>query len=274
VDALAEFADLDRYPVHEPETAAGRALLGACRAGLAAQGAANLPAFLRPDAVAALAEEVRALEPLAYAKNSRRNAYFTPDDPTLPPVHPLRQFFPIVISQVAGDLIPAESGLARLYASDALMEFIRLALGLPRLYRRADVFQNLNLIVVPPGGVQPWHYDQNQFSVTLLLQAPDEGGEFEFVPNLRARDDPRYDDVARLFAGEHPGVVRLHRPPGTLTLFRGEYAMHRVSEVRGTKPRISAILSYDEEPGLWATLEENTMIYGPRVKAIMESRGR
>ncbi|MSP82931.1 MAG: hypothetical protein EXQ94_08360 [Alphaproteobacteria bacterium] len=272
MDALDRFADLDRFPVHDLDGPRGRALLADCQTGLATQGAANLPAFLSTESVASLAAEARALETLAYAKNTRRNAYFTPDDPSLPQDHPLRRFFPIVISQVAGDVLPPASHLAQLYASDLLKEFVRRALGLPRLFRRADVFQNVNLVFIPPGGVQPWHYDQNQFTITLLLQPPGEGGDFEFVPNLRTATEPSYDGVARLFRGEHPGVVRLPRPAGTLTLFRGEHAMHRVSPVAGTRPRITAILTYDEEPGQWATDAENTMIYGPRVRDIMAAR--
>ena len=37
----------------------------------------------------------------------------------------------------------------------------------------------LNLTYLKAGDLQPWHYDQNEFTVTLLLQAPEAGGELE-----------------------------------------------------------------------------------------------
>jgi hypothetical protein len=272
MSALGDFVDLDRYPIDALESRRGERLLAECRTGLTAIGAANLPGFLAPAAAARLAQEAIRLEPLAYRKNKTRNAYFTPDDPALPEDDPRRRFFPIALAQAAGDVIPPESGIARLYASDALTELVRRALDLPRLYRRADIFQNLNLIFLADGGVQPWHYDQNQFSVTLLLQAAEQGGDFEFVPNLRAPDDERFAEVGRLFRGEHPGIIRPPRAAGTLTLFRGEHSMHRVTTVRGGTPRITAIFAYDEEPGLWTPEEENVTIYGPRVREVMAAR--
>ena len=31
----------------------------------------------------------------------------------------------------------------------------------------------------------PWHFDTNNFTVTLALQNADAGGEFEYVPAIR-----------------------------------------------------------------------------------------
>ena len=39
---------------------------------------------------------------------------------------------------------------------------------------------------MPPGGEQGWHFDDNEFVVSLLLQRPAVGGEFEYAP-----DDPQ-----------------------------------------------------------------------------------
>lgn len=269
VGALVGLVDLDRWPIDALDTPRGRDMLGACRAALLHSGCCNLAGFLSREGIGVLLAEAEAFIGSAHWKNGRRNAYFTADDPTLPADDPRRAFFPIVMGQVAGDLIPPASGLRRLYEHPAMVDFVRRALGLDALFVRADRFQDLNIIVLPDGGAQPWHYDQNQFSVTLLLQAASEGGEFEFVPALRGPGDENFDEVKRLFRGEHPGVVRPARGAGSLTLFRGEHAMHRVTDVRGPRSRVTAILSYDEAPGLWASDEVNAMIYGPRVKSLL-----
>jgi hypothetical protein len=37
--------------------------------------------------------------------------------------------------------------------------------------------------------------------------------------------------------------------PGTLMLFNGRWSMHRVTEIRGSRPRYVALLAYDTKPG-------------------------
>ena len=108
--------------------------------------------------------------------------------------------------------------------------------------------------------------------MTLLLQAAQEGGAFEFVPAIRSESEENLAQVAAAIEDRHPGVVRPAREAGTLTVFRGMYALHRVSAVAGNRPRITAVLSYDTRPDRIASDRENGHIYGPRVAAVLEAR--
>jgi hypothetical protein len=263
------FVDLARFPIHDLTGAQGREFLGNCRAEMAQTGACNLERLIRSDAAEAMADEAQALIPLAYEKNTRRNAYFTKEDPSLPPDHPLRAFFPLKMSQLANDAIPKTAAIQRLYEWDPLTDFIRRVLGLDALYRIADPFLALNLTYLKAGDLQPWHYDHNEFTVTLLLQEAEAGGAFEYAPHLRTAEDENFAAVKRLFADQHEDVRALPRQSGTLTIFKGRYAMHRVTKVQGARPRISAILSYDSLPNQFAEDETNAFIYGPRVAAIL-----
>lgn len=261
--------DLDRYPVHALDGREGRALVARCRAALAAEGACNLPGFLRPEAAARLARESEAWLPQAMVKSLRRNCYFSNDDPTLPPDHPRRRMFHISARQVAYDIIPADAGINGLYLWDALTDFIAAALGKPRLYRFLDQFQAVNVVYLDPGDSQAWHFDQNAYTITLLLQAPERGGAFEYVPNVRSAGDENFAGVARVLDGA--GEVRtLARDAGTLTLFLGENSLHRVTKVEGARQRITAILLYDEVAGRVAPDEININIYGERARRILE----
>jgi hypothetical protein len=266
------YTDLGRFPIHDLDGAEGRSFLARCRAELADTGACNLAGFIRGETVESLAAEALALAPMAYEKNTRRNAYFTKEDPNLSPDHPMRAFFPLKMSQLANDAIPETAAIQRLYEWEPLTEFIRLAMGLQALYRIADPFLALNLTYLTAGDLQPWHYDHNEFTVTLLLQESESGGAFEYAPRLRTAEDENFDAVKRLFAGTYDDVRTLPRQPGTLTIFKGRHAMHRVTEVRGDRPRISALLSYDSLPDQYADDETNAFIYGPRVAAILAAR--
>ena len=90
----SQYVDLGRFPIHDTPSAEGLEFLARCRAELAETGACNLDGFILPEAVLAMAEEALALAPLAYVKDTRRNAYFTKDDPTLPPDHPIARVLP------------------------------------------------------------------------------------------------------------------------------------------------------------------------------------
>ena len=50
-----------------------------------------------------------------------------------------------------------------------------------------------------PGGEQGWHFDDNEFVVSLLLQKPAVGGEFEYVPMIRERRRSGDDRIRRVF---------------------------------------------------------------------------
>jgi hypothetical protein len=263
-----DLVDLQLYPLHQLDSAAGKQLLLFCRTQLAATGACNLPCFISESARDRLAEEARGFTGLAYRKDTVRNAYFTADDPSLALNHPRRAFWPLRMSQVANDLIPADALLRALYDWNPLLEFVRLALGMERLYRMADPYQALNLTYLQSGDQQPWHFDDCDFAITLLLQAAAMGGEFEFVPHIRSDLDENYDAVHRLLSGEENNLIRLPRPSGTLTLFRGRNSIHRVTEVRaGT--RITAVLGFDAQPNCIAPDESNIITYGPRVAELL-----
>ena len=165
-----QYIDLVRFPIHDLDGAEGRGFVARCRAELADTGACNLESFIRSDAAQAMAADALALIPLAYEKNTRRNAYFSKEGPSLPPDHPMRAFFPLRMSQLANDAIPKTAVIQRLYEWDPLTDYIRLVLGLEALYRIADPFLALNLTYLKSGDLQPWHYDHNEFTVTLLLQ--------------------------------------------------------------------------------------------------------
>jgi hypothetical protein len=266
--------DLARYPLDRLDSEAGQALIESCRTQLAQTGCCNLSDFIRPDALKRMVAEAQGLDPVAYRQDGRRNAYFTKDDPQLSPDDPRRRFWHYRMHQVAGDVIPAEHGMRILFEWDGLTEFFRRILDFEALYRMADPFQNLNVISLHDGHHQPWHYDQGEFAVTLLLQASTGGGYFEFVPQARTETDENLDRIAAIMDGTDPGILRPTRDAGTLTIFRGMYALHRVTQVSGPKPRITAVLSYDTTPDRFSTDAENSHIYGPRVAGILADRKR
>jgi len=264
--------DLDRYPLDRPGSPAWRALVDDCRRRHEAVGAANLPGFLRADAVPRLATEAGVLLEHAYQKTHYRTAFFREDDPSLPPDDPRRRMWVEGSLQLASDLIGPETLIRSIYAWEPLTAFVAAVEGRERLYPMADEFQALNIIAHGDGEQLPWHFDVNSFTVTLLLQAPDAGGAFVYAPDLKRDGEPDLPAIRAIFDGAMSRVRTLPRQAGTLTLFRGRNHFHAVTPVEGPARRVTAILTYDERPDCVGSERGNTFIYGPRVAEIYRRR--
>jgi len=267
----AEFVDLERYPITSLESARGRALVSDIQNRMAASCICALPGFLRPEALVRMVAEAEALEPMSHSGPTEASPYFfnygtTGELNALPPNHPRKRKTPRSMRQIACDLIPPGTAIMLLYHWDGLTRFLAAATGAQSIYRSADPFQALNISVMDEGGCQQWHFDTNEVAITLLLQAPAAGGEFEYVPLIRSAENEDYEAVKRVLDGDRNGVVQLSQEAGMLVLFKGHRSLHRVAPVRGARRRFQSILTYNPRPGVVGSLESSILHYGPRVE--------
>ncbi len=263
--------DLDRYPLDDLAGTAGQQLLDRTRASLDQEGSCSMHGFVHQSAVAEMAAEASTLLNLAYQGPTEVTPYFFNYDLgkgiKIADDHPLKRKGKRNLSQVASDLIPDHHKLSRLYHSSVLTEFLAAVLG-EAVYRNQDKYQSLNISVMNAGGCQQWHFDSGPMVTTLLLQAPESGGVFEYVPALRSDESENFEQVQQVLDGASDRVKRLKLEAGTLSLFRGHYSMHRVTEVTGSRTRIQAILGFSTTPGLQGNLDSSILHYGPRVAHI------
>ena len=271
-DMALELVDLARYPIANLDHGPGAAFLEECQLSMEANGWCNLDGFIRPEALDRLTREANGLLPTAEVLTIRRNIYQGAIDPSLPADDPRRREFMHVAVQLADDQIPGDTALKRLYHSDILTEFVRRVQKKNQLYRCADEFQALNVVALQPESWHAWHYDTTECTVTLLLQAAEEGGEFTFLPNSRTDEAEDRAAVDRLLAGDMSQARTFARGAGTFTLFRGGYSLHGVTKVQGSRPRVTAILTYDEQPDRVLSDDVNIRIYGKRVENILAER--
>ncbi|MCT2581505.1 HalD/BesD family halogenase [Actinophytocola gossypii] len=267
--------DTDRYPISDPDGPAWRAVVDATRAELAEHGCSVLPDFVRPEPRAVLEEECARIAPLAHTDVELVNAYNIALDTPLPDGHPGRVVMERGNAFVARDHIPADAVVQRLYTSPVFQRFVADCFALPELHELADPLSGLCLNVIAPGRAHPWHFDTNEFTVSMLTQRADEGGVFEYCPNIRSADDEHLDDVAAVLAGDGGHLVRrLELRPGDLQLFRGRFALHRVSTVRGERARHTAIFAYSERPGVLGSAERTRQLFGRTLPVHTEARVR
>jgi hypothetical protein len=257
-----DVVDLDRYPIGDPASPAYQELVQACRDQLSGTGVARLDGFLTPAAVSQMLTVASGLAATAWASDQAHTVYFQPADDSAGPDHPraLRQHS--AKKAIAYDQIPAGAPIRRLYESDDLTAFIAAVLAKPVLYRSADPLDALEIAVFEAGDELGWHFDNSEFSVTVMYQQAQAGGHFDYYPWLRDEHDENYPGVRQILHGSTEGVLRLPSSPGTLAVFRGQHALHRVTPVSGPRPRINSVLTYGEHPGMKLTELTQKLFYG------------
>ena len=127
--------------------------------------------------------------------------------------------------------------------------------------------------VVTTGNGFPWHFDNNNYTVTLAIQNAESGGDFEYSPHLRTPSDENYAGVEAVLDGDRRLVRTLQLEPGDLQIFKGRYSLHRVTPLGGARARYVAIFSYVEEPGMVGSPERARQLYGRVLPIHLERAG-
>lgn len=261
---LADLIDLERYPIAQRSSPELRASISVARRSLVEKGVAIFPGFLTAEALAVTAREIERLLPHAHLEDvAVGTPYLELGDASLPEGHPRRTDIHSKTWVIAYDLVPREAAIRRLYEWDGLMDFVAAVLERRTLYRFGDPLGALNLTCMEDGHVQGWHFDSTDFVVSIALQASEAGGEFECAPFIRSEDDECYGEVARVLNGTEGARVEVFpMTPGTLMIFQGRHSLHRVSPVRGARPRYVALLAYDSRPDANSSDLLKTIRYG------------
>lgn len=189
------------------------------------------------------------------------NIYFRKSIDGLPDDHPALQQFETVNHTLCADQIQ-DSAVFQVYAYEPLVRFLADTMGKQQLWLMDDPLARVNVMAYRAGEALNWHFDRSEFTTTLLLQAPDAGGAFEYRTGLRTDDDPNYSGVADLLEGRDRNKKTLKLRAGTLNVFRGRNTAHRVTPVKGTKARMIAVFSYYERSGVLFSAEERLGFYG------------
>lgn len=272
---LDQLVDTTRYPLSDPTSAAAQQLVSQARQELAAGGCTVLPDFIRPALRDVLRQEGSAMEPRAYSDTETVNVYNTDVRADLPDDHPGSRTFQRGNSFVPRDRIPDEALISRLYQHPTFQHFLARCFGLEALHPLADPLSGLVLNVVTPGMEHPWHFDTNEFTVSMLTQEAQHGGIFEYCPDIRSAQDENFPAVRGVLDGRGaPHTRQLLLRPGDLQLFQGRYSLHRVSPVQGATSRHSAIFAYSERPGVIGSVSRTRQLFGRVTPAHLAAEGQ
>ena len=253
--------EIEEYSIHRPGSTEYREALANARKQLAETNCARLEGFVRPGIITQMQQEAVTLAPQATYTRKNLNPYLEESSESDARDHPRNRFSSRVHGMVRGDLFTEDSVIRAIFDNSDLCRFVADCLGKNRLYTYRDPYGCININVQPPGSEFAWHFDHNEFTVSLGLIQPNLGGYFEYAPNIRDDDNENYSDVQALLDGDQSRVQRLALRPGDLQLFRGSHTLHRVTAPRDGE-RLSLLLSYVSDPDHIATAEYARRLWG------------
>ena len=258
---MQELIDLERYPLDRPGSQDWSILVNRCQADLARDGLFNLPDFVRSQARSkAVAELKPVLDHKAFIHARHHNIYFKKQIDGLAPEHPALAEFETSNRTICADQMGA-AVVIRLYEWPPFARFLAAVMEKSELFTMADPLARVNVMAYSAGQALNWHFDRSEFTTTLLLQAPESGGAFEYDQDLRSDMNPNYQGVADLLEGRR-SPERITLGPGTLNIFKGKNTAHRVTPVLGNRDRIIAVFSFYERPDVQFSAEERIGFYG------------
>ena len=131
------------------------------------------------------------------------------------------------------------------------------------LYKYDDELSSINIHYAKEGQELGWHFDNSSFAITLLIQKPISGGSFEYIRDFRDAhtDENNYDQVSDLLDNKC-SPQRLKMENGSLVLFRGKNAIHRVTPTKGSQMRVLSVLAYNSEPDVQLSESARMTFFG------------
>lgn len=148
------------------------------------------------------------------------NPYFTADDPLLDAADPRRRFYDRSNALISANNFTPAGPLRVIQDFCAFDLFIQTCLQQKNFYRYADPLADVIVNMAEEGEGFPWHFDTNNFTITLAIQLAEEGGLFEYAPNIRAEGE-NSPAVRAVLDGTSDLVRSLVLEPGDLQIFKG-----------------------------------------------------
>ena len=203
----------------------GQEKIGSARDELELYGAVAFPGFLTQDAVESAVDEMLTREDNAFTTNTEHTAYLNHDDYDFPPDSIYHHRTKTIVASTAYDELSEDSVLKQLYTDPRLLKFVS-SIVLPdeqdeessKLYLSEDPLGCCSVNVFRPGYFHGLHYDESEFSVTLMLQDAEDprSGLFQYTEPIRTKILPNEtsaeDDPSGLTLGlrETADVFRRH----------------------------------------------------------------
>ena len=206
MDSIKEIVNLEKYPINERNSTKYKELINYTRKQLKEDGCCLLSDFIKPDSIKRMKEEVDRNLGKIYFTNDKHNPYFTKEDKTLNKKHPKRIFSVRQSGYLNSDDLEKDSDLNKFYDLEEMLKFVSDSLEVFPLYKWADPLGKNPYSVMHTDHYFPWHFDGNDFTLSVLIQKAEKGGLFEYAPDIRSKDNENFEEVAKVLKDDQTRV--------------------------------------------------------------------
>ena len=259
---IKKIINLEKYPINDIGSLKYKELTNYTRKQLDEDGCCVLPHFIKPDSIRKMKDEVDRNLSKIYFTSDKHNPYFTKDDKTLHEEHPKRIFTVRQSGYLNSDDLEKDSDLNKFYDLEEMLKFASDSLEVFPLYTWADPLGKNPYSTMHTDHYFPWHFDGNEFTLSILVQKAEKGGLFEYAPSIRSKDNENFENVTKVLKGDRKLVKSLDLKPGDLQIFKGRFSMHRVTKIEGKTSRYIALPCYVKDPLKINKPEHSKQVYG------------
>lgn len=217
--------------------------------------------FIGTDGLKTLQDEANDLKKHSYRSSSEYNVYISEYDNTFSSDSPRNRIMSTSKKCIPNDLIPKDSILQRLYDSSFLKDFFCELLDKENLYPYEDSLSSININYYDKGDALGWHFDNSDFTITLLVKNCTKGGVYEFFNDMRYKDGKEdYAFVEKILDNEVSGT-KIDSFEGDLMIFKGNKSIHQVTAVEEGE-RILVTFNYNEKIGVSLSEKSRKTFFG------------
>jgi len=259
---IKNIINIAKYPINDTGSLKYKELTNYTRKQLNEDGCCVLPNFVRPDSILKMKDEVDRNLAKIYFTSDTHNPYFTKEDKTLHEEHPKRIFTVRQSGYLNSNDLEKDSDLNKFYDLEEMLKFVSDSLEVFPLYTWADPLGKNPYSVMHTDHYFPWHFDGNDFTLSILVQKAEKGGLFEYASDLRNKDNENFEEVTKVLKGDRTRIKSLDLKPGDLQIFKGRFSMHRVTKIEGKTSRYIALPCYVKDPLKINKPEHSKQVYG------------
>jgi hypothetical protein len=245
-------------------------------------GATVFHEFLSNEVLRSCVKDAKQQEDAAFTTDDSHTAYLKPESDEFPLRSVYNHQMRTRVASIAFDELAPDSELSDIYRNPILLELVQRIVE-KKLYLSADPLGCCSINVFRPGMHHSFHFDESDFSTTLMLQQAQAGGLFQYTYPLRSSKTElalekvaavisKYDEHTEPtpFSELHPTlpvstVPTLHTldfRPGTLSIFCGSQSLHRVTMVEGASSRLVAVLTFASEHNFCNSAKVQQLFWG------------
>ena len=211
-----------------------------------------------------LQNEANRLKGLSYKSLSEYNVYVSEYDNSFKVNSPRNRIMSTSKKCIPNDLIPKNSILQKIYDSKIIKSFFMGILKKSSLYPYSDSLSSININYYDKGDALGWHFDNSDFTITLLVKNCNMGGKYEFFNDMRYKDGKEdYEFVEKILDDKIKGTV-VESFEGDLMIFRGNRSIHQVTAVEEGE-RVLVTFNYNETSGISLSEQSRKTFFG-RIK--------